>query len=193
MIAANATTHRAAGAVAAFVRGIDRLAIVGGYLAAICLAALVVLITAQIVVAAASRVFPALPGGISIAWEYSSYLMGSAFLLGSGVTLRAGGHIRLGTVIDHFNPPVQRVFEVIASAIGSLFAGFLFWSLLQLALQSWLRGYLSAESFTPLWIPQGALAAGALLLALQMIARLANVLAGLPAVDTTLRATNVEE
>ncbi len=193
MIAANAPAHRAAGAVAAFARRIDRLAIVGGYLAAICLAALVVLISAQIVVAAASRVFPALPGGISIAWEYSAYLMGAAFLLGSGVTLRAGGHIRLGTVVDRLGPAGQLGAEIIASAIGSLFAGFLFWSLLQLAVQSWLHGYLSAESFTPLWIPQGALAAGALLLALQMIARLLNVLAGLPAVDPTLRATNVED
>lgn len=180
-------------AIAALVHAIDRLAVVAGYLAALCLGALVVMITAQIVLASASRIFPDLPGGIRVAWEYSAYLMGTAFMLGSAMTLRAGAHIRLGTLIDNVSPRVAWVLELFASAIGSAFTAFLFWSLLRFTMTSASRGQLSAESFTPLWIPEAALTAGAFLLCLQMLARLLAAAFGMPVTDPALRATTVED
>jgi TRAP-type mannitol/chloroaromatic compound transport system permease small subunit len=179
--------------VAMLLAAADALAVLGGWLAAGCLAALVLLISAEILVAAASRVFPSLPGDIPIAWEYSAYLMGAAFLLGAAVTLRAGGHIRVSILVSRLGPGPLRALEIVTALLGSAVTIFFAWSLLLFAWRSFTSGQVSGGSFTPLWIPQAALAAGAVLLAIQMVARLARSLLGLATEDHALKAAGLAE
>ena len=54
-------------------------------------------------------------------------------------------------------------------------------------------GQLSLDSYTPLWIPKTGLAVGAILLAIQMIARLIRSLTGIPTEDEKLKATGLTE
>lgn len=179
--------------VAAVLSAADGLAVLGGWLAAACLAGLTCLISAEIVTAAASRLFPSLPGGISIAWEYSAYLMGAAFLFGSALALRAGSHIRMSVLLARLRARGRRVVETVASLIGLLVTGFLAWSLVVFAVRSWQGGQISGGSFTPLWIPQAALAAGAIMLAVQMAARLLRCLLGLRPDDERFKVSGAGE
>ncbi len=184
---------KAPAAVAMLLAAADGVAVMGGWLAAACLAALVLLISAEIVVAAASRIFPSLPGDIPITWEYSAYLMGAAFLLGAAVTLRAGGHIRVALVMSRLAPGPQRILETVTALLGSAVTVFFAWSLVLFAWRSFTSGQVSGSSFTPLWIPQAALALGAVLLAIQMAARLVRCLIGLAPEDHALKTAGLAE
>jgi TRAP-type C4-dicarboxylate transport system permease small subunit len=181
------------GSLAAFRRAADAVALVAAYAAALCLAALVVLVTAEILLALLSRVFKFLPPGISIAWEYSSYLMGIAFMLGSGLTLRAGMHVRVEMLIRAGDGRYAQLFEVISALIGTAFTGLLAWSLARFTLQSLTSGQVSGDSLTPLWIPQVALTIGAAVLFMQMLLRLIAALLNEPLEDKSLGAATLPE
>lgn len=181
------------GAFAAFRRVADGIAVAAAHAAVLCLAALVALVTAEIVLALLNKVFKALPPGIGIAWEYSSYLMGIAFLLGSGLTLRAGMHIRVELLLRAGNGRHARLFEAVSAAIGTAFTGLLAWSLGRFTLQSFTSGQVSGDSLTPLWIPQAALTLGAAVLFLQMLLRLVAALIDAPLEDRTLGIATLPE
>jgi TRAP-type mannitol/chloroaromatic compound transport system permease small subunit len=171
----------------------DKAAIVGGWLAAAALAILVVLIVSEISVAFVSKFFRNLPGDIPIAWEYSGYLSGTAFLAATAMTLRAGGHIRVGVLIANVPPAVRRIFEILCAALGTTLTVFLAWTLIRFAAQAALSGEVSIDSYTPMWIPKSLMAAGAILLAIQMIARLIRSVAGGELDDEKLKATGLSE
>jgi TRAP-type C4-dicarboxylate transport system permease small subunit len=181
------------GAFVAFRRMADAIALWSAYAAALCLAALVALVTAEIVLALASKVVRSLPPGIGIAWEYSSYLMGIAFMLGSGLTLRAGMHIRVELLLRIENGRYARLFETFSAVIGAVFTGMLAWSMSRFTLQSLTSGQVSGDSFTPLWIPQSALAVGCIVLFLQMLLRLAATVVDEPLEDKTFGVATLPE
>jgi TRAP-type C4-dicarboxylate transport system permease small subunit len=181
------------GSLATFRRAADAVALVAAYAAALCLAALVALVTAEILLALLSRVFKFLPPGISIAWEYSSYLMGIAFMLGSGLTLRAGMHVRVEMLIRAGDGRYAQLFEIISAFIGTAFTGLLAWSLARFTLQSLTSGQVSGDSLTPLWIPQVALTIGAAVLFMQMLLRLISALLNEPLEDKSLGAATLPE
>jgi TRAP-type C4-dicarboxylate transport system permease small subunit len=182
-----------AGPYAAFRRIADGIALAGGYAAALCLAALVALVTAEILLSLASKAFKGLPPDIGIAWEYSSYLMGIAFLLGSGMTLRAGMHVRVELLLRAGNGRFVRPCEIAAAAVGLIFSGLLAWSLARFTLQSFFSNQVSGESLTPLWIPQSALAVGAFVLFVQMLLRLAASILDKPLEDKALGIATLPE
>lgn len=156
----------------------DGLSLAGAYLAAGCILALTLLILAEITVALLAQFIPALPSGIGIAWEYSAYLMGGAFMLGAGMTLRAGQQIRVELLLRAGNGRYARQLELVSSLIGMVVSVFLAWTMVAFALRSYSFGEVSQDSFTPLWPAQGLLAFGAVILALQMIARVLSCLVG---------------
>jgi TRAP-type mannitol/chloroaromatic compound transport system permease small subunit len=182
-----------AGPFAAFRCLADGLALAAGYAAALCLAALLALVTAEILMSLASKVFRGLPPDIGIAWEYSAYLMGIAFLLGSGLTLRAGMHVRVELLLRAGGGRFVKPFEVAAALVGAAFSGLLAWSLTRFALQSLASGQVSGESLTPLWIPQSALALGAAVLFVQMLLRLAAAVLDQPLEDRSFGIATLPE
>jgi TRAP-type mannitol/chloroaromatic compound transport system permease small subunit len=171
----------------------DTLAIAGSWFAAASLAVLVVLIVTEILVAFVSKFFPDLPGDVPIAWEYSGYLSGTAFMAATAIALRAGNHIRVGIVINNLSGAVRRGMELLCSLVGTVMAVFLAWTLTRFAIQAAMSGQVSIDSYTPMWIPKSMLAVGAILLAVQMVARLIRGVAGAPLEDESLKATGVVE
>jgi TRAP-type mannitol/chloroaromatic compound transport system permease small subunit len=171
---------RAAGPLAMLERVADGLSLVAAFLAAGCIVALTGLILAEIVVAFVARFVPSMPSGIGIAWEYSAYLMGGAFLLGSGMTLRAGQQIRVELLLRAGGGRFARFLEMASCVVGSLVTVFLAYTLVELTVRTYGYGEVSQDSFTPLWIPQAVLAVGAVVLALQMIARTVASFVGVP-------------
>ena len=174
-------------AVDAFQGLADRLALATTYVAAACLFALVLLVMAEVILGMLGRVFSGLPRDIPIAWEYSAYLMGASFMLGSGLTLRAGMHVRVELLLKGGRARLARQYELASSLIGSVVCLLLAWTFTAFALRSFMSNQLSQDSFTPLWIPQVPLAIGAIVLAIEMIARLLACIFGGPTENEAFR------
>ena len=172
---------------------IDRLGRLDGWIGAACLAALTCFLLAEVAVRALSNVFPAVPGTISVAWEYSSYLMAACFTFGAAMTLRAGGHIRVTLVLGRLGHGGRRALEFAASLVATCFTGFLAYAMVNFTLASYGRGATSMASNTLLWIPQSLVAFGIVLLALQFLARTIQAGLGLRLEDETMRVAGVAE
>src|SRR6266700_4556382 len=101
--------------------GIDRLGRLDGWIGGGCLLTLTLLMLAEVTTRFLSNFLPFFPPTISIAWEYSSYLMAACFTFGAAMTLRVGGHIRVVLLLKNVPAPVRRGLEIL-----SAFAGFVF-------------------------------------------------------------------
>jgi TRAP-type C4-dicarboxylate transport system permease small subunit len=71
-----------------------------------------------------------------------------------------------------------RPIELLSSAIGAGFMIFLAWYMTAFAYDSYVSGQVSADSDTPLWIPQAALALATAIFALQTVVRVFACIAG---------------
>lgn len=166
----------------------DRLALIGGLIAMLCLVLMAGLMLAQVSVAFLSKFTTAVRGDIPIAWEYGSYLMGTTFLLGSAITLRADRHIRLGVVIQHCSPRVVRVLEIVSSTLALAFTIYLTIAFGQGTQRAVVMGTTSISSGTPIWIPLSVFTVGSGLLAIQFAVRLTCALMRFEIVNEKLRA-----
>ena len=138
-----------------------------GGIAAVLTVAIAIMILAEI---AARALFNY---SLSFAWEYSAYCMAVAMFFGAAFTLRTGGHIRVSLLASSVPPRAAYVIDLLCTLCGIVIAGYLSFALLQLAWRSFESGSVSATiSATPLVIPQGGIALGAVLLTLQLIVRL---------------------
>lgn len=165
-------------AIAALQRAADLIARVGAWAATACILCLTGLVLAEILVAFLARFIPSMPSGIHVGWEYGAYLMGASFLLGAGMTLRAGLQLRVEILLRLGRGRLARPLEIVSAAVGSAVCVFLAVTLARMTLRTWGYGEVSQDSFTPLWIPQAVLTAGAAMLALQMVVRLLAAVAG---------------
>lgn len=118
---------------------------------------------------------------IPFAWEYAAYCNGAAIFCGAAFTMRTGGHVRVTLLSSSVRPLYRRMLDILATIIGLGAAGFLTYGLVQLASRAYQTGLTSATNMeTPLIYPQGAIALGAVLLCLQLVARLVRLLIGEP-------------
>jgi TRAP-type C4-dicarboxylate transport system permease small subunit len=102
----------------ALLDAVERLAWIDGWIGALCLAALIVLMLTEVTLRALSNVIPGIPAGVSFTWEYCSYLMAACFTFGAAMTLRTGGHIRVNLLFGHLEPRMRKALEIAGSAIG---------------------------------------------------------------------------
>jgi TRAP-type C4-dicarboxylate transport system permease small subunit len=177
----------------ALLDGLDRLSRLDGWLGGLCLVLLTALMLTEVALRALSGPLPFLPPTLSIAWEWSSYLMAATFTFGAAMTLRGGGHIRVNLLLAQAPPTLRRVMEFGAALVGLAFTAFLAWSMALFTLQSYARGQTSISSDTPLWIPQAAVSFGIALLAAQFLARTIQAALGLPLEDARLKASSSAE
>jgi len=173
--------------------GIDRLGRLDGWLGASCLAALTLLMLAEVLVRALSNVFTWVPADIPVAWEYSSYLMAACFTFGAAMTLRAGGHIRVSLILARLPPRRRRLLEGAAALVATVFVGFLAYAMVRFTWGSYTRGQTSISSDTALWIPQAVITFGFILLALQFLARAIQAALGLKLEDEDMKVASVAE
>jgi TRAP-type C4-dicarboxylate transport system permease small subunit len=165
---------------------VDKLARLDGWLGALCLFLLCALMIAGIVIRTLSTWVHWLPRDIPIAWEYSSYLMAVTFTFGAALTLRSGGHIRVRVLLSNASPAFAKLLEMTAALAGLAFAVFFTWAMVHFSLKAFIADERSLASNTPLWIPQAFIALGALLLALQLLARLGQLYLGEPLEDKNI-------
>ena len=151
---------------------IDWLSLAGAVIAAIMIFAIAVLILGEVAI----RVFR---HTMLFAWEYGGYLNGAVFFLAAAHTIRTGGHIRVTLVQGRLSSTTSRSLEILVTIFGLCVAGLLSVSLSQYAYESYVAGVTSDTIMaTPLVFPKSALAVGAILLTLQMAARLVRLLLG---------------
>nr|WP_249132552.1 TRAP transporter small permease [Bradyrhizobium diazoefficiens] len=172
--------------------GIDRLGRLDGWIGGGCLLMLTLLMLCEVATRFLSNFLPFFPPSISIAWEYSSYLMAASFTFGAAMTLRVGGHIRVVLLLKNAPVAVQRGLEILSAAAGFAFMAFLTSSMAKFAFAAYTRGQVSTSSDTPLWFPQAVVTFGMLLLTLQFLARAIQAVLGLPLEDHRMKASPVE-
>lgn len=122
----------------------------------------------------------------SFAWEYSAYAMGAAMFCGLAFTLRTGGHIRVSLLASALPDVVAKGVDILCTLIAIGFSGYISAALCELAWKSFMSGSTSPSvTATPLVIPQGLIALGAVLLTLQFVARLVRLLINEAPEDTS--------
>lgn len=172
--------------------GIDRLGRLDGWIGGGCLVTLTLLMLAEVATRFLSNFLPFFPPTISIAWEYSSYLMAASFTFGAAMTLRVGGHIRVVILLKNAPAPIKYVLEILSAFAGFAFTAFMTWAMIKFAWGAFTRGQLSTSSDTPLWFPQAVVTFGMLLLTLQFLARTIQATLGLPLEDHSMKAAPLE-
>jgi TRAP-type C4-dicarboxylate transport system permease small subunit len=100
---------------------------------------------------------------------YAGYCMAASGFLALAHTLKRGEHIRVTLVLEHLAGPRQRALETFAIGVAALLGiAFAYYSA-RLAYQSWdFNDVSTANDATPLWIPQLAMAAGAIVFAIAL-------------------------
>ncbi len=181
------------GLIATLQRTIDRISLVAAYVAAGCLGGLTLLTLGQVALGVLSKFSHAFPSDIAVGWEYSAYLMGTAFMLGGALTMRAGMQIRVQIVMKSFGGRFERPLEIISSTIGAAFVSFLAVSLALFAAESFTSNQVSGGSLTPLWIPQATLALGTTVYALQSIMRVIAAVLDKPLVNESFKVASASE
>lgn len=133
-----------------------------GFLSALCLVAILVVITAQVTARWAGIPF----NGSN---EYAGYLMAAASFLAFAHTLNRGAHIRVGLLLTALG--ARRFWgELWCLAIASAAAAYLAWYAVKLVYWSHrLKEVSQGQDVTPLWLAQTPVAVGAVILAICLI------------------------
>ncbi|NWJ27436.1 TRAP transporter small permease [Rhizobium sp. RM] len=157
----------------AIIDPIDRLTEVGNTLAAISLLGIFTLIACEIFLR--NGVGYSLP----FAWDVAAYLMAASFLLAGASALKSGSHVRVTAIGEMLSSSGARWLDVVACLVGLAICVALSIALTDMAFLSFQRGSTSSSVIRiPLVYPQVALAAGAIIMNLQMLAQLLRLLRG---------------
>src|SRR5436189_153999 len=101
---------------------------------------------------------------------YAGYCMAAASFLALAHTLKRGEHIRVSLFLERFGGRLRRPLELWSHAAGAFFCAALAFYSVRLVWQSRAFNDISqGNDATPLWIPQIAMALGALVLLIAMI------------------------
>jgi len=167
-------------------RFLDRLFDAAAYLAALFLIGTLAMVLAAI----AGRLFGFhLPGTDA----YAGYCTAACGFLALAHTLKRGEHIRVTLILALVSATPRHALELISLAIATLLAGLFAFYSTRLALDSWQFNDVStASDATPLWIPQLAMAAGAIVLLVALIDELVLELRGKRRAPETAEALHSE-
>jgi TRAP-type mannitol/chloroaromatic compound transport system permease small subunit len=161
------------GQVARLCDAVDAVSRWAAAVAAVSAAAIVILMMSEIL----ARFL--LGYGLKHTWELSGYLMGVIFFLGAGYTLQRRLHVRTSAVAEILSPRALRLVDGLCFGIGAAILSYTTYALADLAWTSFARNVKSWSGVgLSLWIPQAALALGALLFALQCVAELLRLATG---------------
>ena len=108
---------------------------------------------------------------------YAGYCMAGAGFLALAHTLKRGEHIRVTLFLERFGGRLRRPLEIWSHLAGTFFCAALATFSVRLVMQSREFNDISqGNDATPLWIPQIAMAAGAVVLLIAMVDDLVRVL-----------------
>lgn len=101
---------------------------------------------------------------------YAGYSMAAASFLALAHTLKRGEHIRVMLLLERFGGRLRRPLEIWSHLAGTVISAALAWFSVRLVWQSHAFNDISqGNDATPLWIPQIAMAVGALVLLVAMV------------------------
>ncbi len=124
---------------------------------------------------------------------YAGYMMAGAGFLALAHTLKRGEHIRVTLLVNSLHGPWKRGFEVWALFAASLLSALTAAYSIKLAWQSHsFHDISTSNDATPLWIPQLAMAAGTLGLAIAFVDELVLEIRGRRIVPHSDEATRNE-
>ncbi|HET7729288.1 MAG TPA: TRAP transporter small permease [Usitatibacter sp.] len=144
-------------------KALDLLYDAAGYLAAFFMIGILLMVLASVLGRAA---------GFNLRGSdaYAGYAMAAASFLALAHTLKRGEHIRVTLLLERFRGRLRRPLEIWCHAAGSLFCAVLAFYSVRLVWQSYTFNDISqGNDATPLWIPQIAMAVGAVVLLVAML------------------------
>jgi TRAP-type C4-dicarboxylate transport system permease small subunit len=101
---------------------------------------------------------------------YAGYCMAASGFLAMAHTLKRGEHIRVMLFLERFGGKLRRPLDIWSHVAGIFFCAVLSFFSVRLAWQSHVYNDISqGNDATPLWIPQVAMAVGAIVLLVAMI------------------------
>lgn len=144
-------------------KALDTLYLGSGWLAALCLLSIALVILAQIVGRLIGIVVPS-------AAQMAGFFLAATIFLGLAYTLAAGEHIRVVLVLDRLGPRPRFAMELFVVLISALVTAYLGVFVFQLAYESWVFDD-RADGLLPipLVLPQAAVAAGVLVLLIRLL------------------------
>lgn len=143
-----------------------------GVLAAIALAMIAILILAQIV----GRFFNILVPGVN---EAAAFLLATTTFLAMAYAFRAGSHIRVSVVLHYLPPRLRWLADLLSVAVAAALIGYFSWYTWKLMADSMRFKEVSDGLLAiPLAIPQGAMLAGLVILAVALVEEFFNILFG---------------
>jgi len=142
---------------------LDRLYMTAAWLAA----AMMVGTLLMVLLGIATRLFSWFVPGTD---AYAGYCMAAAGFLALAHTLKRGEHIRVTLILERLRDGARHRLELFALAVATLLAGVFAAYSVRLAYQSFdFNDISTGNDATPLWIPQIAMAFGALVLAIAFV------------------------
>ena len=144
-------------------RFLDRVYDAAGYLAAFFMVGILLMVLASVVGRMA---------GFNLRGSdaYAGYCMAAASFLALAHTLKRGEHIRVNLLFERFEGRLRRPLELWSHAAGAFFCAVLAFYSVRLVWQSRAFNDISqGNDATPMWIPQVAMAVGAIVLLAAMI------------------------
>ena len=155
-------------------RALDTLYDAAGYLAAFFMVGVLLMVLASVLGRLADF-------NLRGSDAYAGYCMAAASFLALAHTLKRGEHIRVMLLLERFDGKLRRPLEIWSHVAGAVFAGALAWFSVRLAWQSYeFHDVSQSNDATPLWIPEIAMAVGAIVLVVAVVDDLVRVLRGEP-------------
>ncbi len=102
--------------------------------------------------------------------NFAGFFLAASSFFALAYTLRRGGHIRVTLVIQTLPPRSRRAVELWCTGAAALLAGYFAWYMCALVIESWRFGDMSTGILAvPLWLPQAAVAGGAVVLTVALV------------------------
>ena len=153
-------------------RFLDRLYTLSGALAAICLAAVCLVMLAQ----SLGREVGVLVRGAD---DITSWLTAASAFLALGHTFRHGELVRVGLWIERLQPAARRRAELAALSVTLIFVGAMLWAVAKFVFESWKFNEVAQGLIKiPIWIPQLAFVVGVLILFVAVLDEWVTVIRG---------------
>ncbi|MGU9957735.1 MAG: TRAP transporter small permease [Arenicellales bacterium WSBS_2016_MAG_OTU3] len=150
-------------------RFLDGLYLAGGILAALCLIGILFIIVLQMGARWFAGVFPG-------STDYAGYFMAAASFFAFAHALDKGAHIRVSILLNNLGR-WRRWGEIWCFAIGSMLSCYFAWYAVKATYWSHkLNDISQGQDATPIWIPQLAMSAGTILLAICFIDHLVRLI-----------------
>jgi TRAP-type C4-dicarboxylate transport system permease small subunit len=165
-------------------RGLNTLYLTSGWLAAVNIAAICLLVLCQVCLNAIDRLSTLLTGsaiGLTIPSyaDFTGFFLAAASFLALAYTLREGGHIRVALILSHLHGTLRQVLEVWCLLLCSGVALYFSWYTLLLVRESYQYNDLSSGMIAvPIWIPQSAMLGGLVVLSIALLDELFQSLCG---------------